>query len=86
MFHSLQTKHLLIAAIGLEGLGGILFIFGSSLGAYLLVRVRKFVSVQQCNLSMSGGYVKGLMLAWWMKAMEEDCCTFLVVHSAYVLQ
>lgn len=33
----MQTKHLLMTAIGLEGIGGILFIFGSNLGAYLLV-------------------------------------------------
>ncbi len=33
----LQTKHLLMAAIVLEGLGGLLFTLGSSLGAYLLV-------------------------------------------------
>ncbi|KAH9324339.1 hypothetical protein KI387_004517, partial [Taxus chinensis] len=32
-----ELKHLLMAAIGLEGIGGILFIFGSSLGAYLLL-------------------------------------------------
>jgi hypothetical protein len=30
-------KYLLMVAIGLEGLGGLLFTFGSSLGAYLLV-------------------------------------------------
>jgi hypothetical protein len=35
----LQTKHLLMAAIVLEGLGGLLFTLGSSLGAYLLVSV-----------------------------------------------
>jgi uncharacterized membrane protein YphA (DoxX/SURF4 family) len=33
----LQTKHLLMAAIVLEGLGGLLFTLGSSLGAYLLL-------------------------------------------------
>lgn len=33
----LQTKHLLMVAIALEGLGGLLFTVGSSLGAYLLV-------------------------------------------------
>eukprot|EP00252_Welwitschia_mirabilis_P015770 TRINITY_DN349_c0_g1_i1.p1 TRINITY_DN349_c0_g1~~TRINITY_DN349_c0_g1_i1.p1 ORF type:complete len:128 (-),score=26.99 TRINITY_DN349_c0_g1_i1:33-416(-) len=32
-----QMKHLWMAAIALEGLGGILFIFGSTLGAYLLL-------------------------------------------------
>lgn len=32
-----QIKHLSTAAIFLEGIGGILFIFGSSLGAYLLL-------------------------------------------------
>ncbi|KAL2621441.1 hypothetical protein R1flu_001646 [Riccia fluitans] len=32
-----QTKLLLMIAIGLEGIGGILFIFGSSLGAYMLL-------------------------------------------------
>eukprot|EP01018_Ginkgo_biloba_P034600 Gb_21763 [translate_table: standard] len=32
-----EMKHLLMAAIGLEGIGGILFIFGSTLGAYLLL-------------------------------------------------
>lgn len=32
-----ELKHLLMVAIGLEGLGGILFIFGSTLGAYLLL-------------------------------------------------
>eukprot|EP00252_Welwitschia_mirabilis_P015771 TRINITY_DN349_c0_g1_i2.p1 TRINITY_DN349_c0_g1~~TRINITY_DN349_c0_g1_i2.p1 ORF type:complete len:157 (-),score=36.23 TRINITY_DN349_c0_g1_i2:33-503(-) len=32
-----EMKHLWMAAIALEGLGGILFIFGSTLGAYLLL-------------------------------------------------
>ncbi|CAK9219131.1 unnamed protein product [Sphagnum troendelagicum] len=32
-----EMKYLLMAAIGLEGLGGLLFTFGSSLGAYLLL-------------------------------------------------
>jgi len=32
-----QMKYLLMVAIGLEGLGGLLFTFDSSLGAYLLV-------------------------------------------------
>jgi len=32
-----QTKHLLMVAIALEGLGGLLFTLGSSLGAYLLL-------------------------------------------------
>ncbi|KAH9575020.1 hypothetical protein CY35_01G090300 [Sphagnum magellanicum] len=32
-----ETKHLLMAAIVLEGLGGLLFTLGSSLGAYLLL-------------------------------------------------
>jgi uncharacterized membrane protein YphA (DoxX/SURF4 family) len=32
-----EMKYLLMVAIGLEGLGGLLFTFGSSLGAYLLV-------------------------------------------------
>jgi hypothetical protein len=34
---NVETKHLLMAAIVLEGVGGLLFILGSSLGAYLLV-------------------------------------------------
>ncbi|KAI5596991.1 hypothetical protein POPTR_002G040900v4 [Populus trichocarpa] len=33
----IEIKHLSTAAIFLEGIGGILFIFGSSLGAYLLI-------------------------------------------------
>eukprot|EP01018_Ginkgo_biloba_P032152 Gb_10334 [translate_table: standard] len=33
----IEMKHLLMAAIGLEGIGGILFTFGSTLGAYLLL-------------------------------------------------
>ncbi|KAG6557736.1 hypothetical protein Mapa_000502 [Marchantia paleacea] len=33
----IKTKHLLMTAIGLEGIGGILFIFGSNLGAYFLL-------------------------------------------------
>lgn len=32
-----EIKHLLMASIGLEGIGGILFTFGSSLGAYVLL-------------------------------------------------
>uniref|UniRef100_A0A0C9S4Q8 TSA: Wollemia nobilis Ref_Wollemi_Transcript_22665_978 transcribed RNA sequence n=1 Tax=Wollemia nobilis TaxID=56998 RepID=A0A0C9S4Q8_9CONI len=32
-----EVKHILMVAIGLEGIGGILFIFGSTLGAYLLL-------------------------------------------------
>lgn len=32
-----QTKHLLMGAIALEGFGGLLFTVGSSVGAYLLV-------------------------------------------------
>ncbi|KAG2713583.1 hypothetical protein I3843_04G174700 [Carya illinoinensis] len=32
-----QVKHLVTAAIALKGFGGILFIFGSSLGAFLLL-------------------------------------------------
>lgn len=32
-----QTKHLVAAAIALKGFGGLLFIFGNSLGAFLLV-------------------------------------------------
>lgn len=32
-----QIKHLVAAAIVLKGVGGLLFIFGSSLGAFLLV-------------------------------------------------
>uniref|UniRef100_A0A2P2JTY0 Uncharacterized protein n=1 Tax=Rhizophora mucronata TaxID=61149 RepID=A0A2P2JTY0_RHIMU len=32
-------KHAVAAAIAIKGVGGLLFIFGSSLGAYLLVRV-----------------------------------------------
>ncbi|CAM6045194.1 unnamed protein product [Sphagnum compactum] len=32
-----ETKHLLMAAIVLEGLGGLLFTLGSSFGAYLLL-------------------------------------------------
>ncbi|GLJ42484.1 hypothetical protein SUGI_0880500 [Cryptomeria japonica] len=32
-----EFKHLLMAAIGVEGIGGILFIFGSSLAAYVLL-------------------------------------------------
>lgn len=31
-------KILVAAAIALKGIGGLLFVFGSSLGAYLLVR------------------------------------------------
>uniref|UniRef100_A0A2N9IJY8 Uncharacterized protein n=1 Tax=Fagus sylvatica TaxID=28930 RepID=A0A2N9IJY8_FAGSY len=33
----IEVKHLAAAAVALKGVGGILFIFGSSLGAYLLV-------------------------------------------------
>jgi hypothetical protein len=33
----MQTKHLLMGAIALEGFGGLLFTVGSSVGAYLLV-------------------------------------------------
>lgn len=33
----MQIKHLVRAAIFLKGIGGILFIIGSSLGAYLLI-------------------------------------------------
>ena len=33
-----QIKHLVAAAIVLKGVGGLLFIFGSSFGAVLLVR------------------------------------------------
>ncbi|KAJ6681233.1 HR-LIKE LESION-INDUCING PROTEIN [Salix koriyanagi] len=33
----IEIKHLVSAAIFLKGIGGILFIFGSSLGAYLLI-------------------------------------------------
>jgi len=33
------VKHLVAATIALKGIGGIIFIFGSSLGAYLLVRM-----------------------------------------------
>lgn len=33
----LETKHLLMVGIALEGLGGLLFTVGSSLGAYLLL-------------------------------------------------
>ncbi|KAB1208814.1 hypothetical protein CJ030_MR6G026956 [Morella rubra] len=34
---AMQVKYLVAGAIALKGIGGILFIFGSSLGAYLLV-------------------------------------------------
>ncbi|MCO5611474.1 hypothetical protein L7F22_065727 [Adiantum nelumboides] len=34
---NLQAKYMLMTAIALEGVGGILFFFGSSLGAYLLL-------------------------------------------------
>ncbi|XP_068639939.1 uncharacterized protein [Aristolochia californica] len=33
----LEIKHLVAAAIALKGVGGVLFIFGSTFGAYLLV-------------------------------------------------
>ncbi|KAF8388213.1 hypothetical protein HHK36_026879 [Tetracentron sinense] len=33
----IEIKHIVAAAIALKGIGGILFIFGSSLGAYLLL-------------------------------------------------
>ncbi|GLT78705.1 hypothetical protein SLA2020_502330 [Shorea laevis] len=33
----LEMKHLVAAAIALKGIGGLLFIFGSSVGAYLLL-------------------------------------------------
>ncbi|XP_077226055.1 uncharacterized protein LOC143859237 [Tasmannia lanceolata] len=33
----IEIKHVVAAAIALKGIGGILFIFGSTLGAYLLV-------------------------------------------------
>ncbi|GLT99436.1 hypothetical protein SLE2022_168750 [Rubroshorea leprosula] len=33
----LEMKHLVAAAIALKGIGGLLFIFGSSIGAYLLL-------------------------------------------------
>uniref|UniRef100_A0A6N2LMZ2 HR-like lesion-inducer n=1 Tax=Salix viminalis TaxID=40686 RepID=A0A6N2LMZ2_SALVM len=33
----IEIKHLVSAAIFLKGIGGILFIFGSSLGAYMLI-------------------------------------------------
>ncbi len=39
----LQTKHLLMLAIGLEGIGGLLFTLGSTLGAYMLVSCKQFV-------------------------------------------
>ncbi|KAF5452701.1 hypothetical protein F2P56_027670 [Juglans regia] len=32
-----EIKHLVVGAIALKGIGGLLFIFGSSLGAYLLL-------------------------------------------------
>lgn len=37
MLFGLQMKLLVAAAIALKGVGGLLFVFGSSLGAYLLV-------------------------------------------------
>lgn len=37
LLFSLQTKLLVAAAIALKGIGGLLFVSGSSLGAYLLV-------------------------------------------------
>ncbi|KAF3972526.1 hypothetical protein ACB098_02G080300 [Castanea mollissima] len=39
-----QIKHLVAAAIVLKGLGGLLFIFGSSLGAYLLLLHQAFAT------------------------------------------
>lgn len=39
-----EFKHLLMAAIGVEGIGGILFIFGSSLAAYVLLIYLAFVT------------------------------------------
>lgn len=36
-FLFLQLKHIVAAMISLKGLGGLLFILSSSLGAYLLV-------------------------------------------------
>ncbi|KAK9146425.1 hypothetical protein Sjap_006328 [Stephania japonica] len=33
----IQIKHIVAASIALKGIGGVLFIFGSSLGAYLLI-------------------------------------------------
>lgn len=42
-----QLKYLLMAAIALEGLGGILFTLGTSFGAYLLVMHAKLF----CNVS-----------------------------------
>ncbi|KAJ8639992.1 hypothetical protein MRB53_016686 [Persea americana] len=40
----LEIKHLVVAAIAMKGIGGILFIFGSSFGAYLLVLHLAFFS------------------------------------------
>ncbi|KAJ0478618.1 putative HR-like lesion-inducer [Helianthus annuus] len=31
-----QVKHVVLASMALKGLGGILFVFGSTTGAYLL--------------------------------------------------
>jgi hypothetical protein len=47
------VKHLVAATIALKGIGGILFIFGSSLGAYLLVRISAMLLGL---LSISYGY------------------------------
>lgn len=35
--HGVETKHMLMVAIALEGLGGLLFTLGSTVGAYLLL-------------------------------------------------
>jgi hypothetical protein len=41
----MQIKHLVSTAIFLKGIGGILFIIGSSLGAYLLVGTRNMLCI-----------------------------------------
>ena len=64
-----QVKHIVLASIAFKGLGGVLFVFGGSTGAYLLVSIFYFANTFSQTDSLYSllkeslypvGYLKGL--------------------------
>lgn len=55
-----QVRHFVAASITLKGLGGLLFVFGSSMGAYLLV------SFPALNMT----YSVSNFVRWWVRTCE----------------
>lgn len=55
----MQMKHVIMATIALKGLGGLLFIFSSSVGAYLLVCI--FFSPFVLHLCLSAWFFSNMV-------------------------